>query len=295
VRCVQRLVRRLAAAAAVAGLAFCILSIWRQWHDARALQLHWSPGWLIGATLAAAVANGLMAAGWAQLVRAGGGQVSWPEALRVWWAGQLARFVPTGLGSVPGRLVVGAGAGLPRRLLVTTTAAELAVGAATSAVAAALLLPGVTGMLLAAFGLAAGIVAAAVVGGRLLPGHPAVARASGYFVAAHALKVLVRAAGFWAMLHVTTAGPPAELLAVIGAVGAAYVLGLVAVFAPGGIGVREAALAGTLGAMPGGSPAAVIAAAVLWRLAETAVEPPLLLATRLIASRSERREAAPLP
>jgi hypothetical protein len=217
----------------------------------------------------------------------------------VWWTGQLARFVPTGLGSLPGRMVAGTAAGLPRRLLAVTTAGELAVAAGTSVVAAALLLPGLLGPVGVLVGLAAGAGVTAVTAGRLLPSSPAAPAAGVVLVAAHAAKLGVRAGGLWAVLQVTTSGAAPALHAVVGAVGAAYALGLAAVFSPGGIGVREAALAATLGALPGGSPAAVLAAALVWRLMETAVQPPLLLATRLLPA--QRRPAprapadAPLP
>lgn len=278
----HRLLRRGAALLAVAGVVLCLVSLRRQWDDVRPLELDWSPGWLALAVLAAAAADGLAALGWACAVRLAGAAIGLRTALQVWWTGQLARFVPTGLGSLPGRTVAGTAAGLPRRLLVVTTAGELAVAGGTSVVAAALLLPGVLGPLGVLLGLAVGAAVTAEAAARLLPGCAGARRAGVVLVAAHALKLVVRTAGLWAVLQVTTAGSPPSAGAVLGAVGAAYALGLLAVFSPGGIGVRETALAATLGALPGGSPAAVLAAAVVWRLIETAVQPPLLLATRLV-------------
>ena len=67
----------------------------------------------------------------------------------------------------------------------------------------------------------------------------------------------------------------AELLA---ATGASYLLGYLAVFAPGGIGVREAALATALSATTG-APAA-LGAAVALRLVEAALEVVLVLGTQ---------------
>ncbi len=272
---------------AVAGVVLCLLSLRRQWDEVRPLELAWSPWWLALAVAAAAGADVLAALGWSLAVRLADGGTSLRTALQVWWTGQLARFVPTGLGSLPGRTVAGTAAGLPRRLLVVTTAGELAVAGGTSVVAAALLLPGALGPLGVAAGLAVGAAATAWLSTRLLPASPRAGRAGGVLVAAHSAKLVVRAAGLWAVLQGTTSGPVPSWVAVLGAVGAAYALGLLAVFSPGGIGVREAALAATLGALPGGSATAVLAAALVWRLIETAVQPPLLLATRLLPVRRE--------
>ena len=278
----HRLLRRGAAALALAGLVLCLVSLQRQWQDVRPLEVAWSPGWLAVAVLAAAAADVLAALGWAEAVRRCGGGIGVGTALRVWWTGQLARFVPTGLGSLPGRAVAGTAAGLPRRLLVVTTTGELAVAGGTSAAAAALLLPGVLGPLGLGAGLAAGAVLTALLAARLLPGTAGARSAGGVLVAAHTAKLGARTAGLWAVLQATTGGAAPSPVAVLGAVGAAYALGLLAVFAPGGIGVRETALAASLGALPGAAPAAVLAAALVWRLMETAVQPPLLLATRLL-------------
>ncbi len=56
---------------------------------------------------------------------------------------------------------------------------------------------------------------------------------------------------------------PADLPACVGAAGLATALGFAAVFAPGGVGVREAVLVETLSPRPGVGASAVAAAVVL--------------------------------
>jgi glycosyltransferase involved in cell wall biosynthesis/uncharacterized membrane protein YbhN (UPF0104 family) len=252
---------------AVVAVAACVLSIRSQWHKARGLEISWSTGMFLGAVVAVAVANLVMAWAWGSLVRRLGGRLGWRAAMRVWWAGQLGRYLPTGLGSVPARVVLGARQGVPRRLLLATTAAEVGVVAAACGVLATLLLP-VPALLLPIAALAAVIVLRVALRASL--GRDVGWATAATYLGEQVLQVAIRAAGLWCLLHLVdpTTQPSPALVA--GATGLAYSLGFVAVFAPGGLGVREATFVAVLGGTTGAT--AITAAAVLWRLLELAVE-----------------------
>jgi uncharacterized membrane protein YbhN (UPF0104 family) len=90
-------------------------------------------------------------------------------------------------------------------------------------------------------------------------------------------QVALRAVGLGALFALAGASTPA-LGDLLGAVGGAYLLGLLAVFAPGGVGVREVVLANAL--TPSAGATAATAAAVGWRLVELLAELVLLVMTR---------------
>lgn len=277
-----RLVRLAAGAAGLAAVALAVRAIAGQWGRASRLELRWAPGPVAGAAAAVVAADLLMSGAWWWLALRGGAAGSWRRGMRIWWTGQLGRYLPTGLGSVPARVVVGARHGVGRRLLVLTSAAEIAAVVVANAAAAPLVLPGAWRSL----ALGAAAVGAALLGPltglagtRLHPqGRPSGADAAAFF-AAHAGVVVCRGVGLWALLHVVAAAPPSPVL-VVGALGLANAAGTVAVFAPGGVGVREAVLVALLAGSVGAPQAT--AAAVAYRLLELAAEAVLIAATRLL-------------
>ena len=99
-------------------------------------------------------------------------------------------------------------------------------------------------------------------------------------MAAQAVQLALKGGAVLALLQISGADASPGVAEAVGAVCLAYLLGTVAVFAPGGIGVRAAALVGTLGDVAGIAPAA--AAGVLLRLLELALEVPFLGLTRLV-------------
>lgn len=277
-----RLARAAAGAAGLVAVALAVRAIARQWGEASRLALRWAPGPVAGAAAAVLVADVLMSGAWWWLVRRGGAAGSWRRGLRVWWAGQLGRYLPTGLGSFPARVVVGARQGLGRRLLVLTSAAEVAAVVVANAAAAPLVLPGAwrwsaLGAVVAGGALLGPLTGLA--GSRLHPQGRLSGADAAAFLAAHAGVVACRGAGLWALLHVVTTTVPSPAF-VVGALGLANAAGTVAVFAPGGVGVREAVLVALLAGSVGAPQAA--AAAVAWRFLELAAEAVLIAATRLL-------------
>jgi uncharacterized membrane protein YbhN (UPF0104 family) len=268
--------------AGAAAVALAVRAIAAEWDRAGRLQVRWGTGPVAAAVVAVVVADLAMSGSWWWLTRRSGAAGSWRRGMRIWWAGQLGRYLPTGLGSVPARVVVGSRHGLSRRLLLVTTAGEVAAVVVANAALAPLVLPGAWRVLAVPAVLAGAALfgpLAVLAGGRLHPaGRPARIDAA-VFVAAHVGVVACRGVGLWALLHVVAREVPSAAL-VIGALGLANAAGTVAVFAPGGVGVREAVLVALLAGSVGAPQAT--AAAVSWRLLELVVEAALIAWSRLL-------------
>lgn len=277
-----RLVRVAAGAAGLAAAVLAVRAVVAQWGEASRLQLRWAAGPVAAAAVGVLGADLVMSGAWWWLARRGGAVGSWRRGLRIWWTGQLGRYLPTGLGSLPARVMVGARWGVSRRLLVLTSAAEVAAVVVANAAVAPLVLPGAWRWL----ALGAAAVGAALLGpltelagSRLAPHQRLAGAEATAFLAAHVGVAVGRGIGLWALLHVVADVLPSPVL-VVGALGLANAAGTVAVFAPGGVGVREAVLVALLAGSVGAPQAA--AAAVAWRLLELVAEAALIAVTRLL-------------
>src|SRR5579884_553988 len=289
-----RVVGIVALVGAAGSLAWVLVDRWQQ---AGAVHLRWGWGWVAGAAACGVAADLVMSGAWTVLMERSGDRSGWRTRTRVFWVGQLARFLPTGLGSLPARVVVGGRAGMSRRRVAGTTVAELVASGATAGVAGLLVLPGLVGVGAAVTGLVGSAAGFAGLAARRLGSRSEVdlsglgGAVGGAFVLAHQSKVLLRATGLWCLLHmVTVVGP--GFRSVVGAVGLGYLAGLVAIV-PGGLGVREATIIAVLAASGAGAAGAAGAAAG-WRLVETAVEPPLVGAA-VLGGRTSRSSLAIRP
>jgi glycosyltransferase 2 family protein len=280
-------VRLIAAVCTVIALVFAVRSLHTEWNAATASQVVWTPLWLPVVVIAALLAHLLMAGGWALLIIRSVPSIKPWTAIRLWFAGQLGRFLPTGLGSTPARIAVCNAAGIPTTVTISTTVAELVAAALTAAVAALLLL----GEPLGLAALSCAVVVAAI--GAMLVGHRTqiAGRAWLAFLCLHGAKLAVRAAGMLALLHMVDPANGVTLSRLLGSVGLAYLAGLAAFFAPGGIGVRETVLAAGL-ANAHLSAGVALACAVSWRVIELVAELALFVATQAMpvigAARSRR-------
>jgi uncharacterized membrane protein YbhN (UPF0104 family) len=258
----------LACGVAAAAAGFAVHTLARDWHDVRARSVHWTPGWLAVSVFAAAASQLVMAVAWANLVRALAGRTpTLPRSagVRLWFAGQLGRFLPTGLGSLPARIAVCRATGISGSVAAASTAAELAAALALSGTAALLLAP--AGVVVSAAATTAVVIAAALMAGWV----------GVRFTLLHVVKMGLRTVGVWTLLHMTgTASPSWHQLA--GAIGLAYLAGLLAVFAPGGIGIREAVLSAAL-TRDGVGASLALGCVFGWRFVETGSEIALVSLT----------------
>jgi uncharacterized membrane protein YbhN (UPF0104 family) len=267
------LLRVLGFAGAVAIVAYMGVRAAREVHPH---DLTWWP--LPLALLGAATWWVLLARGWALVLQ---GRSSRRD-ISAWCRTQALRFLPGGFWAPASRATIVNGSALDK---VSTVAAEnvLALCAAVTIGGLGLGLSGKPWFL----GLAPAI-AAPLVASRYLQAHTRVApartlRATGNYVTAF---VAYGAAAILAQYAVSGSGHP---LAVAGAAGIAWAAGLVVVFAPSGVGVREVVYVALLaGMLP---KAELAAAAVTMRLIMIVAE----LAVLVIAGRPPRAPQPPPP
>lgn len=296
--------RALAAAFMVAALAAIG---WAAWRESAAL----------GAAFAALAAQPLFAlsslAGyvgfvlllallWSALLRRiGGGPLTPRAALAVQSAAWSARYLPGKLGLaaakvllVPGdRIAAGWAVAYEQVLFLGAGAAVVAACASGELALRAALLPGVAPLVVAVVlalvlvAVARGapwldrIVAARAGGGpspRAHPGAGELALRMAGFAAAHLMVGL----GFLALLHALGHGTAVTPLQAIGALTAAHLGGILAVFAPAGLGVRELMLAALLAPALGAPEATAVALVTrAWAtLGDLAIAPLALLRPR---------------
>ena len=269
------LVRWTAGVLAVVAVVLAGRSLADALADARALDLEWSAGPVLRALAAALGAGLLLSLSWVGLVRTRDPAVGWRAGIGVWWLGQLGRYLPTGLGSLPARVGLARRAGFAPGTALWATVVETAALPLACLVLWLATVATPVGPMAAALVVAVAVVALRAVG---VTSARALAYASTVLG-----QVALRAVGLGALFALAGASTPA-IGDLIGAVGGAYLLGLLAVFAPGGVGVREVVLANAL--TPSAGATAATAAAVGWRLVELFAELVLLFATRGTSRRS---------
>jgi glycosyltransferase 2 family protein len=267
-----RLLGRLAAIALVVLLA---LRLWQLWRREPVDFSH-----LDGAVFAAAVVSSIVAVAayglvWPLLLRRLGtpAPLSW---ISLFFKSQLGKYLPGSVWQYAGRIGLARKGGVPLQRAVVSVAAEIGYSALAAAAASSLILgmPVASGVLL---GLA-GLLALGVAHRRRLLSplahEPSLAstgridRQSLLSALRAAPQAIVLYLGVWGLygLAFWTTGralfdiPGTELPRYIGIFALAWLAGLVAVFAPGGIGVREAVIAALLTNRLGQADAIVLAA-----------------------------------
>jgi hypothetical protein len=243
---------------------------------------------------------------WAALFRSAGGRTGWREAIAAWLGSNLGRYLPGKFWQLASLAAYVRARGDSGARALTVSLALQAVVLAAGAAVAVIFLGG------QAFGAASPWTIAIAVAAIALALNPAVLRRSivwaGYLlreeptpeVSGLGYGVLLRAAacafvlwglygvGFWALCKGLVGGSPVSVSIAAAVFAAGYIVGYVVLLAPGGIVVREGAIAGLLGAVAGvplGPATAIALAARLWT---TVAE---LLAFALAAGAGLRRHS----
>jgi len=248
----------------------------------------------------------LNANGWAMVIRTLGGQLNGAVAMRIWLRTEACRWLPGSLWNLGSRAVVAGQAGVPKSIATASVLLELLL-TITAWLVACLLGLAVYGMgttellshlrldilaITALIGL--GIVTAAsswlrfTTAGRnkfarlretlvaiqtLRPSVRGAATVATYYTVLCILNGLALACIIWAFQPEIM--PP--LLAVVGINALAWLVGFFAIFAPGGVVIREGCIAGLL--LPWLPDTTAISVAVVWRLLQIGVEVLCLAAT----------------
>jgi uncharacterized membrane protein YbhN (UPF0104 family) len=249
-----RRVRMVAHVLLAAGLVFVLLRLRSIWHDSNIDLARVGWRWLLGAVALGACAIIGSAFIWLEILR---GLGAWPRARLsgIFLQAQLGKYVPGSIWQYAGRSALAGAQGVPLRVVGKSLPIEL--GATIFAGAAFSIL------LLGWWGL---VGVAAILG--------AAALAASFF---HKDRIMVRTAAratllyaatwpfiglsFWMTARAFVHVPVGDLPVYTGAFAAAWIVGLLAIYAPGGLGVREAMLVAILRSRIGSADAVVIAAA----------------------------------
>jgi uncharacterized membrane protein YbhN (UPF0104 family) len=211
-------------------------------------------GWLAGAIVLGIVAVIGSSLIWLVILRRLGAPARWPSAA-IYLQAQLGKYVPGGVWQYASRGAMARGYGLSIRAVGRSLPIELASTLSAGAAFAVLAL-GWWGLV----AVAAAIVAASGAVAYLDDARISL-RIAAQTVPLYAATWLLIGVSFWmtarAFLHVS----PSDLALYTGAFAAAWIVGLLAIYAPGGIGVREAILVAILHPRIGSADALVVAAA----------------------------------
>lgn len=287
--------------ALLAGLV--VLLFWQtlraHWTDFRGLQLSVSPRWNLVLAAGAVVwlTYALLIAAWRAILLGWGERLSFGTGARIWCLSNLGRYLPGKVWSVAGLAVLARRAGVGAWAAAGSAVAMQALALGTGAVVVALAAPGAATALQVtlALAIAAATLLALLVESlaprwmrRLMPGIELKALPPGAAIAA-SLATLASwfsyGLAFWLLAHGLLAAPALPWVSAAGIFAAGYLVGLIAVFAPGGVGVRELMFVALLTPVVGSNAAVILTVAS--RLLLTITEAGAALAALAFTRRSE--------
>lgn len=276
----KSLIRILQGAGALAIIVLATRTVARDWDRVRSESIVWGFDWwrIVASLVVTWLMYLLLIHAWRAVLQTWGEVLPWRRAVRIWFVSSLGKYVPGKLWALAAMAVMAERAGVSGAA-ATASSVVMQLVSITTGVAVALALLGrevLAGS--TTLGLA-GIIAlaAAALAGTALVGSPYV---MGWLGRAVGRPGAVRHVGARAMVHATVPslvawlgyGTALYLLVqgtlpdvnlgwgiATGAFAASYIAGYLAVFAPGGLGVREGALILILGPIVGQGNALAIA------------------------------------
>jgi len=271
----------------LAVVAFVARSIARNWTEFRSLHvaLTVTPVWLAASALTVLATYAMQIESWRRILAGWHQHLPFGPAARTWSLANLGRYVPGKVWSVAGLVVLAQRAGVAPGPAAASAFVIQAVslGSGVAVVAAAAPPHSAPPLRLAAAGLVAVVTIAALAWrptaawlGRLVKATPPLEPlALGAVLTSTLLTILswwTYGAAFWMLARGLVPGTPLPLTSAVAAFTLGYVLGLLALFAPGGVGVRELVLIGLLAPFlgSGGALAVSLASRVLLTVLEGA-------------------------
>jgi hypothetical protein len=285
----RTLLRRAVWVTVIAVVAtFVVLAVVSQVAKLPKIDWHFSPGWLALSCLCVLLFQGIHAETWRRILHDLHGDIPRRKAWVIWNVSLLARYVPTQVLMAVTRVTMSEREGVPKRITIASIVYELALVTAASVVVAAwgfTELPALRGDAWRYLIFIIPVVALAClhprvfshVSERLLKRFGAdtlpstlpfgtVLRLGGVY----AISFIIAGVSTLAMARALTSVDASDVPLIISSWSVGYVGALLAFFIPGGIGVREGAVAAVLSlAMP---TSVAIATAIAVRLAQTASE-----------------------
>lgn len=306
-----RALRALEWAVAVLVLAFLVRYVAVHWEGITGHRWSLRPGRLAAGSALALLAYSIFVLLWKRLLAVFGSPLSLVDAHRIWYFGNLGRYVPGKVLQLAGTAYLARTKGVSPVLAVAASLVSQLFVLAAGGVVAAVLLPSAAGGEAAgirALGVAAGAAFALLVltplfgrvhrlGLRLARRGehwaPVRWRERAWLFAGAILAWGALGSGFYFFLSSITPLPDGSLWPVAGICAAGYLAGWLAVFVPGGIGVREGVYALLLAQLVPGPVAA--AAAILARLWLTLLEIAAAAALAAAFGVADLRTPAPSP
>jgi len=276
-------------------------AIVRNWGEFQSLQVSLSlrPGWIVLSALTVFLSYAISVEAWRRILSGWDQHLAYGRAMKVWLVANLGRYIPGKVWSVAGLMVLAQRAGVaPWAAGASAVAIQaVAIGTAVALVAAATpsaasplrlgaaALVAVATIAVLAWGWAARRIARIMGSTAAFQPLPvaAVAQSAGLGV----LAWVAHGVAFWLLAR--GLGLP-DTLSVVTAAGVfplGYILGLLALFAPGGLGVREVVLIGLLAPALGNGGAVALSVASRILLTVTEVVAPLVV---LLVSRAGKED-----
>jgi glycosyltransferase 2 family protein len=289
----------------VFGLAivvFAVRSLAKNWDDLRAQPLHWSiePGWILLSAIVVWLMYALLIAAWRRMLLGWGRGLDAWSAARIWTVSSLGKYLPGKVWAVAGMAVMaqraGIGAGPATGSAVILQLLAIGTGAAVVALtgwgALRTVYPGAEVGLLVLLAAAVASVSmlfwpavtdrllrlAAPDAGSVRPPMGAVV----FGIVANSVAWVGYGGALWLLARGLLPQAGLGLLSAIAVFTASYLAGFLALFAPGGIGVREGLfilmLQGPIGI--GAATALAVASRLLLTVTELGAAAPFLLFPR---------------
>ena len=237
----------------LAALVFVALRARTLWHGSH-VELSKVGWWALAGSVALAGAG--TAAGaliWLVILDALGVKTR-SRWIGIFFQAQLGKYIPGSVWQYAGRAAIARAHGIPVRSVGVSVPIEFAASAMAAGAMAA--------FLLGWWGLAVVAVVAVIL---IAAGRPFFVRRREAITTARATLLylpawLLLGGGFWLCARALVGAPAGELASYIGAFAVAWLAGLLAVYAPGGLGVREGVLVALLANRIGAADALVLAA-----------------------------------
>jgi hypothetical protein len=299
----RRVWRILQFAAGALLVAVAVRSIAINWQSLRSQPIDWqlSPTWIAASVLVVFSAYAVLIEAWRRVVLSMGERLAFGPAARIWFLASLGKYVPGKVWAVAGAAVLAQRAGVDPSAAVAAALVLQALALASGAAAVALTAreafqaagPGVVPI-------AAVVIAVSIAGIAVLASQPLLDRLNRLLPSSwprlRAIRPTILALAFaanflaWSAYGVALLflgrgllpGISLSLTQAIGVFTCSYLVGFIALFAPGGLGPRESVFLLMLAGDIGLKPAAALALASRLLLTGTEVLPavPLLLRRR---------------
>ena len=234
---------------------------------------HFKPVWIVAAAITVWISYGILIEAWRRVIGGWGSELAYGPALRIWCLSNLGRYLPGKFWSIAALAVMAQRAGVAGWSAAASAVVMQVFAIGTGALVVSVGAPGAASpfALAAALLLAIGVIVilaseplAARFGKTVRPGTEFRALPLSVALLGTAVTLLSWIAyglAFWMLARGTFDTASFSLLQATGVFAAGYIVGLLALFAPGGVGVRELVYVALLAPVFGSGGALALSAA----------------------------------